>query len=147
METIEFHGHNGDYFRLTIEEVQGFPKETSPFGGYETQSTIEIKSGSYAVKGNVWITTGNIYSLYERLLKCQETNSDFARLDSYENNLSILFEYDKFGNVTIKGQYTENYILETCLNFKILSDQSFIQQSINSLEEMYQKYGDNTGKR
>lgn len=146
METIEFQGHNGDHFRLTICKVYGFPNETSPFGGYDTQSTIEIKNGGYSASGNLWITTGNIYSLYEQLLDCQKTIAGTAILHSYEGHLEVSFEYDSRGHVEIKGEYTVDYLQETCLSFKISSDQSFIEQSMGSLEELFLKYGDNSGQ-
>lgn len=42
----------GEYLNLKIDNVSGYPNSTSPFGGYDTNSIIEIKTGNYIVHGS-----------------------------------------------------------------------------------------------
>jgi hypothetical protein len=66
------------YFK--IDKVFGFPINTCTWGGYDTQSRIEIKSGNYLVKGQVYISTGNIYNFFRQ--DCYKTLKGTATLDS-----------------------------------------------------------------
>ena len=75
------------YFK--IEKVFGFPNNTSGFGGYDTQSNIEIVSSNYSVSGSLYITTGELFEFYKQLQKCYETLNGTATLKSYEGNLVL----------------------------------------------------------
>ena len=50
---------NGEVY-LKIDAVFGFPDK-------DTQSRIEIKSGKYAVRGQVFISTGDVYNSFNNL--------------------------------------------------------------------------------
>jgi hypothetical protein len=50
MEEFTLKGNQG-YIRFCLEEVMGFPSDTSHFGGYDTKGGVEIKSGNYYVHG------------------------------------------------------------------------------------------------
>ena len=71
MEKFEIKGEKG-FFRISLTRIIGFPETTSAFGGYDTESTIEVKSSNYYFKGLVWITTGNIFNFFQELEKCQK---------------------------------------------------------------------------
>lgn len=141
---IEIKGENG-YLKIQIQKMYGFPESTSPFGGYDTESVIEIKSSNYYIKGLIWITTGDLYSFYQELKICQETVKGHANLNSYENNLRSVIFYDEFGHAVLKGKFTEKYAEENTLEFELKSDQSFFNTTISELEILIEKYGDNTG--
>jgi hypothetical protein len=140
-------GENGDYLKISLKEVHGFPESTSPFGGYDIDSFIEIKVGSYSVQGNLWITTGNIYDFFNGLQRCQKSVKGSASLRSYENNLSLTINYDQNGHTLVSGEFIElNYKLNS-LKFQIESDQSFINETLSQLKRIHEVYGDNFGKK
>lgn len=141
---IEIKGDNG-FLRIRIQQMFGFPESTSPFGGYDTESVIEIKSSNYYIKGLIWITTGDLYSFYQELKKCQKEIKGQAHLVSYENNLRSTISYDELGHAVLKGKFTEKYEEENTLEFELKSDQSFLNTTISELETMIAEYGDNTG--
>jgi hypothetical protein len=144
MTEIEIKGENG-YLKIQIQKMFGFPESTSPFGGYDTESIIEIKSSNYYIKGLIWITTGDLYSFYKELKNCQEKVKGQANLNSYENNLHSTITYDEFGHAVLRGKFTEKYEEENTLEFELKSDQSYLNSTISELERMIEKYGDNTG--
>ena len=144
MEKFELKGENG-FVSIQITRVFGFPESTSPFGGYDTESTIEIKCSNYYIKGLVWITTGDIFNFYKEMKECQENLKGQAKLNSYENNLLSTLKYDEFGHVVLKGKFTEKYMEENTLEFELKSDQSFMNSTLKDLELLVSKYGDNTG--
>lgn len=144
MTEIEIKGENG-YLKIQMQKMFGFPESTSPFGGYDTESIIEIKSSNYYIKGQIWITTGDLYSFYQELKKCQEKVKGQANLNSYENNLSSKIAYDEVRHAVLKGKFTEKYEEENTLEFELKSDQSFLNSTITELEKMILQFGDNTG--
>jgi hypothetical protein len=145
MLEFSLQGESNNYLKLTINRDFGFPDSTSPFGGYDTESVVEIKSTNYYVKGLLWITTGNIYDFYKKLKKCQLELTGSTRLDSYENNLRVLVEYDLLGHVCVSGEFLEKHEENNKLIFSFLTDQTFISRTIDELTEIYKKYGDNYG--
>ncbi len=144
MTEIEVKGENG-YLKIQIQRMFGFPESTSPFGGYDTESVIVIKSSNYYIKGSIWITTGDLYNFYKELKNCQEMVKGQANLSSYEDNLRSTITYDEFGHAILKGKFTEKYEEENTLEFELKSDQSFLNSTILELETMIEEYGDNTG--
>ncbi len=93
------------YFK--IEEAPGFPTDTDYYGGYDTRSRIEIKSGNYSVKGQIYITTGNLYNFFRQFEECYRTLKGTATLESYEKNLLITLDFDGLGHVRIRGHLTK----------------------------------------
>jgi hypothetical protein len=144
MDKFELIGNNG-FIKIHLAKVLGFPEMTSTFGGYDSESIIEIKSSNYHIIGNLWITTGDIFNFYQELKKCQKMIQGIAHLDSYENNLQMAVCYNELGHVLIKGKFIEKYIENNCLEFELQSDQSFIFSTMIELEDIYKKYGDNKG--
>ena len=145
MIEILIYGENGNYLKINTQKIFDFPETTCPFGGYDTESSIEIKASSYNVKGLVWISTGDLYFFYEKLKKCYENLRGEAQLSSYENNLVSVLTFDKFGKATLKGKFIEKHHENNLLEFEIISDQSYIKSTILQLEKMIEIYGDNTG--
>ena len=144
MEKFEIKGEKG-FFRISLTRIIGFPETTSAFGGYDTESTIEVKSSNYYFKGLVWITTGNIFNFFQELEKCQKNLKGIAQLESYEKNLQLTVQYDELGHIVITGKFIENHIGRNILYFEIKGDQTFINSTISELETIYKRYGDNKG--
>src|SRR5687767_13225840 len=80
------------YFK--IEESPGFPTRTDYYGGYDTRSKIEITSGNYSVKGNLNISTGNLYHFFRQFEQSYMTLKGTATLESYEKNLLLTLDFD-----------------------------------------------------
>jgi len=130
------------YFK--IEKVFGFPDETCYWGGYDTQSRIEIKSSIYSVKGQVFISTGNIYNFFQQFEECYKTLKGTATLESYEKNLLIKLAFDGLGHAKITGTFNEMHDLNK-LDFEMKTDQTFLTDTLTSLRKIYQKFGNNSG--
>ena len=130
---------------LKINEVFGFPDTTCPWGGYDTKSTIEIISSNYSAKGEVYISTGELYEFYEQLKTCYKTLQGNAELLSYEGNLKMKVSFDGIGHATIKGSYKEHHHEDNELLFELASDQTYIFQAVSGLEDIISVYGNNLG--
>ena len=100
-------GADNGHFYLKIIEVFGFPKTTSPWGGYDTKSAVEIICSNYSVKGALYISTGELFTFSEQLRACYETLNGKATLSSCEGNLKMDVLFDGLGHATAKGSYKE----------------------------------------
>lgn len=145
MQQFSILGEPDNYLKVTIDKEYGFPESTSPFGGYDTESLVEIKSSNYHVKGMLWVTTGNIYDFYLRLKTCHKDLSGKAQLESYEGNLKFTLEFNSFGHVFVSGEFMEKSMENNILKFEFTTDQTFISKTIDELHEIYNKYGANSG--
>jgi hypothetical protein len=134
---------NGQIY-LEIDEAFGFPTTTCYWGGYDTQSRIEVKSGNYSVKGRVYISTGNIYNFFRQFEECYKTLRGTATLESYEKNLLITLDFDGMGHVKITGTFNEYHDLNK-LDFEMKTDQTFLADTLTSLRKIHEKFGDNKG--
>ena len=143
IDEFSIHADNGQIY-LKIDEAFGFPTSTCHWGGYDTQSTIEIRSGNYSVKGQVYISTGNIYDFFRQFEECYKTLKGKATLESYEKNFLMILDFDGFGHVRITGTFNEMHDLNK-LDFEMKTDQTFLADTLTSLTKIYQKFGDNKG--
>jgi membrane-bound lytic murein transglycosylase len=129
---------------LKIDTPFDFPDRTCHWGGYDTQSRIEIKSSNYSVKGQVYISTGNIYNFFRQLEECYKTLRGTATLESYEKNLFIKLDFDGLGHAKITGVFNEMHDLNK-LEFEMKTDQTFLVDTLSSLTQIHKKFGDNKG--
>jgi|ERR1035437_1175800 hypothetical protein len=137
-------GENG-HLHLKIMNVYNFPDKTCYWGGYDTNSIIEINSSNYSVRGYVSISTGEIYNFYVKFKDCYEKLAGEAYLRSYEQNLELKVVFDGFGHAKIQGRFKENHSLNNILEFTILTDQTYLKQTLISLEAIHDKFGDDLG--
>ncbi len=144
MDTFTIKGE-ADYVKITFDEVYGFPNTTSPWGGYDTRSTLEIKSGNFSVKSTLWTSTGEIFEFFQQLKDCNNKLAGTATYNSYEGNLHISASYDNLGHVNISGNFSEQNQFDNELQFEFHTDQSFIKYTIEELEFVANKYGDMQG--
>ena len=114
-------------------------------GGYDTQSIVEIKSSAYVAKGEIYISTGNIYNFYSEFKKCFESLKGEAKLESYEKNLILITSFDMYGHVNIRGEYRRYHGSENQLKFEFATDQTYLSETMSALTNLYKKYGDNMG--
>lgn len=143
-ESLSFRiGAEQGYVLICLSRIFGFPDCTSHFGGYETQSTIEIKSNGFNVSSSLYISTGDIYNFYTELLSCYDKVDGIAQLKSYDLNLNLEVKFQKLGQVAIVGEFIEKTSITNSIRFQISSDQTFIKHTLDELKLIYEKYGDN----
>jgi hypothetical protein len=136
---------NDGHIYLKIETAFEFPTNTCHWGGYDTQSRIEIRSGNYSVNGQVYISTGNLYDFFRQFEECYRTLKGTATLESYEKNLVIKLEFDGEGHAIITGTFNEMQHTLNKLDFEMNTDQTFLAETLSSLTMIYEKFGDNKG--
>ena len=144
MEEFELKGGD-DFLKISFEEIYGFPDETSPLGGFDTKSILEIKSDGFGVQSTLWGTTSNIFEFYTQLAICNEVLAGSAHYHSYEGNLKFQVDYDNNGHVLVNGTFSKQSELANELIFEIISDQTYMQSSLKQLKVICDKYGDKSG--
>ena len=144
MSSFEIRGEDG-FIRISIKDVLGFPERTTYSGGYETESTIELKCQTITANGTLWISTGEIYTLFKSLEKCQKSLSENLEFETDEHDLKLQILYEIGGKTRILGEYRPRPDLLTILNFEIPGDQSYLNQTLTELKKIVNKYGDNQG--
>ncbi|MCY9669211.1 hypothetical protein M5X11_30530 [Paenibacillus alginolyticus] len=147
MYVFFLRGNQGCFVRITFDEVFGFPKLTSPFGGYDVRGTVEIKSGNYCVKGELWFSTGEIYEFYNQLSRCFTELKGISSFCTTEANLKLEVAFGHRGQVVIEGYFKEFAHRDNELKFEIESNQSFFVETLDGLREIISHYGDLKGKR
>ena len=131
----------GGFLKLSIEEVFGFPDRTCHLGGYDTKSTIEIKSGNYYVKGEFYTSTGELFEFYEQLTDCYDRVNGSAKFLSSEQNLDLTVEFNEQGHIRVFGTFSEYAHRINELKFEFETDQTFITSTLNELQSITRKYG------
>jgi hypothetical protein len=131
----------GEYIRITIDEVFGYPDETSHDGGYGARGRIEISSGGYKVDSQLYFTTGELYLFKESLNNCYKNFSGIAKLNNSEHELELSAQFSKTGKVQINGFFQERPDLDNSLKFEFNSDQTCIYEVIKELESVQSIFG------
>ncbi|MDN3494213.1 hypothetical protein QMA06_15945 [Winogradskyella sp. APC 3343] len=139
MEEFELKGQDG-FLIIRINEVFGFPNRTSHFGGYDCVVGIDIKVGGYNVRSQFYSSTGELFDFYEKIKKCQTELNGLAEFNSYESNLELTVKYI-FGKVSIWGKYQENLATDNIMEFDFNSDQSYLKNTVEQLNQIVNKYG------
>ena len=129
------------FIRIKCNEVIGFPKETSHFGGYDAEGITEIKSGNYFVNGELWFSTGQVFEFYTQLQKCYHELKGKATFSSSEKNLKFELDINKLGQIIIQGYFQELASEENILQFEFESDQSYLEQTLQELKKIVDHYG------
>ncbi|XEC96710.1 hypothetical protein AB6A23_09350 [Paenibacillus tarimensis] len=107
MDVFKIKGHQG-YIYLSLEEVFGFPNETSHFGGYDVRGVFEVRSCYYFAKGELWFSTGEVFSFYNQLKDAYKSISGEASFINSEANAEIKIVFNaKRGHVVISGYFKE----------------------------------------
>ena len=138
-------GKNGSFILITIDEAFDFPNSTSHFGGYDVKGMVEIKSGSYYVKGELWFSTGEVYQFYNQLIKCWSDLEGIATFINSEVNFKLEVKFNKYGKVIIEGYFKEFAHEDNELKYEIESNQSFFVETIEGLNKIVNHYGDFNG--
>ncbi|TCZ79319.1 hypothetical protein E0485_05495 [Paenibacillus albiflavus] len=141
MDYFLIKGEEKEQIKVSLNEVYGFPDTTSPFGGYDVRWIVEITSGNYYTTGELWYTTGEISLFYEGLLKAYKNCSGILQYITYETNLEISLEFIKLGKLEVKGRYKERFDKDNELIFCFETNQSYLIETIEQLQQIHNKYG------
>jgi hypothetical protein len=106
---------------------------------------VEIVSSNYSVKGELYISTGELLTFGEQLRACNETLKGTAKLSSSESNPNMDVIFDGLGHVTVKGSYRERHHEDNELLFELTGDQTYIFQAVAGLGDIALVYSDNPG--
>ena len=148
IKAFEIKDGKGNYVKLEIIEVYGFPDQNSFRGGYDIKCNLTIKSGLYFVDTNYYLSsTGALYNFYNDLNKAYKKLTGATKYEVYlsENDLTftVLFEQ---GEVKVTGKYQDNPTEKNILEFEFYSDQSFFYEVLQDLKTVINLFGDNKGK-
>jgi hypothetical protein len=140
MVAFGLNGYN-EYIHLSIDEVFGYPNETSYGGGYGAKGTIEISVGGYNVNSCHYFTTGELYSFKESLNNCYNSILGEALLENTEHELQLSVSFNKLGKVKVTGVFQERPERENRLFFELNCDQTCILPVIRELESVEKIFG------
>ncbi len=147
MNEFKIVGKQG-FIRIELNEVFGFPNQTSYLGGYDVKGKIEIRSGNYYVKdAELWFSTGQVYEFFIRLQKCNQNLKGNATFSESENILKLDLSFNRLGQINIQGHFQELAHQENILQFEIESDQSYLESTIQQLKNIVDHYGNLKGKK
>lgn len=139
IDAFKIYAGNG-FISIQLSQVYGYPDSTCHFGGYDSQSSLEIKASEFGVKSLLYISTGDIHSFHEQLKKCHGEVNGSAFLESYEGNLKFELKFNDTGQAIIKGEFRD-YLSDNSLNFYLISEQSYLNQTLVELGSIEKKYG------
>lgn len=131
--------------QLTIEEVFGYPHETSYGGGYGAKGNLTIQSGGFSANSPHYFTTGELYSFYQQLQDCYNHLTGIATLENTERELELQCEFNKFGHVILTGRFQASPTEKNILQFELKSDQTQVKDTLSQLKSVYEVFGDNKG--
>ncbi|MFJ7971350.1 hypothetical protein [Psychrobacillus sp. NPDC096389] len=147
MNDFKIAGKQG-FINIELNEVYGFPNETSYLGGYDVKGKINIKSGNYYVKdAEIWFSTGQIYQFFIQLQKCYNELKGSVTFSETENNMKIELNFNRFGQINIQGYLQEVTHQENILHYEFESEQSYLISTLRQLNSIVDYYGDLKGKK
>lgn len=137
-------GMNGS-IQLEIEEVFGFPNETSYGGGYGAKGNLIINAGGFSINPPHYYTTGELYRFYRQLQRCYKRLSGIAVLENTEDELKLQCEFNKLGHVILTGRFQSAPSENNILQFEFKSDQTQVKSTLSQLKAVYDVFGDDKG--
>lgn len=145
IKAFSFDGLDGS-IEIYIEEVFGYPDQTSIDGGYDLKGYINIKANCYSVtNGELWFSSGGLYRFKNQLESCYKFIKGNAHLKTFEHEFSLEAEFKRNGHVIISGRYKQRPDVENELLFEITSDQTQVAQTLIDLKNIEKLFGDDTG--
>lgn len=141
------NGSGSDKLSLELNEVIGFPTDTSYDGGYDMICTLTIDAECYHVKcNNVYSATGALYRFCDGLKMCYEQLAGRAEYRLLlEDFLCFSVEMISGGRAVVCGTFKERSDRENSLQFEFESDQSCFLSVIKSIESLKNTYGGMNG--
>lgn len=149
MNLFCLNGYNGEKISLELNEVIGFPDNTSIEGGYDIVCTLIIDSGCYHIEHDrLYSATGALYRFCKELYACYSGLFGAAKYHLlYENDLSFKVEMTTGGHAIVSGIFQECPGKQNILQFEFDTDQSCLLSVIQDIESLKTHYGDMDGLR
>ncbi|MBR6771618.1 MAG: hypothetical protein IKM28_10410 [Lachnospiraceae bacterium] len=143
MNIFCLNGYNGEKLSLELNEVIGFPNNTSIEGGYDIICTLVIDSGCYHIEfDRLYSATGTLYRFSKELDACYTVLFGSAEYHSlYENGLVFNVEMTSGGLAIVTGTFQERPDKQNVLQFEFDTDQSCLLSVIQDIESLKVKYG------
>ena len=149
MNLFCLNGYNGEKIRLDLNEVIGFPNNTSIEGGYDIICTLVIDSGCYHIEHDrLYSATGTLYRFSKGLDACYTDlfgSGEYHCL--YENDLTFKVEMTNGGHAIVTRVFQERPNKQNVLQFEFDTDQSRLLSVIQDIESLKVKYGGMEGLR
>ena len=143
MKAFCLNGNNGK-IKLTIDEVFGFPDNTSMEGGYDFIGHLDIYVGCYEVHCVKFCSsTGVLYRLLAGLQLIYQTlegTAEYRHL--YENDFQFIVKMTHFGHANITGSFHEFPHLSNVFIFEMETDQTCIEKAMNDLKAVERAFCD-----
>lgn len=137
----------GEYIELTIDEVWGYPDQTSYPGGYAAKGRLSICADGFTInEAEHYFETGELYAFMRQLEMCHASLTGEAILENTENTLRMICQFDKLGHVTVVGEFRKHTDgRDNCLIFDIRTDQTQIARVLISLKKVSKVFGGQRG--
>lgn len=136
MHVFCLNGGHGEKLSLELNEVLGFPDDTSIEGGYDIICTLKIDSGCYHVEHERFFSaTGALYRFCDELRPCYNDLHGSAEYHLfYEDNLTVKVEMTKGGHAVVSGTFQEYSHRGNILQFEFDTDQTCLLSVIQDIE-------------
>ena len=143
MELFCLHGYD-EKILLELNEVLGFPVQTSYEGGYDVICSLQIDIGCYHVKcDKLYSATGALYRFSDELKKCYQTLEGKAEYRLLlENDLVFTVTMTSNGHAQVTGTFQEMPHQNNVLHFIMDTDQTSLIEVIQSIDALKKDYGD-----
>ena len=145
IQVFNLKDYDGNFIKLTLNEIYGFPDELSYGGGYGANGLMEIEIGGYSVNAHHNFTTGELHQFSCQLKEMYNSLSGKAYIDNVASEFEMSIVFDKYGRVEIEGEFQASQNNETKLIFEMSTDQTVIREAINDLENVYNFFGGHGG--
>ncbi len=136
-------GNNVEYIAFEDLEPEG---EELAYGAFPSNEflimTIRLRIRGFSSDIGVSVTVGELIDLQVGLQRLYDTLKYEFLFSNIEDNIEAKFAPTDTGQVVING-YLRNADYSAKLNFRIVTDQTYLPQSIHDLKEITNKYKNN----
>jgi hypothetical protein len=143
MEIFCLNGYENDKISLELNEVLGFPGNTSYEGGYDIICTLKIDVGCYHVRcERYYSATGALYKFSNKLKECYKNlvgQAEYRLL--LENDLVFTISMTSSGHAVVTGIFQERPDKDSILRFEMETDQSCFLSVIEAINDLRISYG------
>jgi hypothetical protein len=101
---------------------------------------VAVKVGPFAGTFKAAFTTYDLIAFSERLRSAVTTLAGSVSFQNTEGDIDLDIALDKRGGAVIKGRANPNGLLETFLQFRLDSDQSYLTQTLGQLEAVLRSF-------
>lgn len=133
MEKFTLSGETGQV-SLSFEYVQCGTNDC------DCRGTVSIASWGMQAQGKAWFTIAAVAKFYRELHAAYEALDGSVAFVTYEETLKLAVTFERGGQVVIAGTFREPHNTGNELQFRIVSDQSYVTQTLEQLAELVDRY-------